>query len=236
MTTARDELPEANQTAHAVGIRLLTFREDRAVIAALYVDPTGCYAIDGVDAWGEDRDARLYDGPYPVVAHPPCQRWGRMSTGGPSAPGTRATGDDGGCFAAALASVRAWGGVLEHPADSKAWPAFGLRKPRRHAGWEPVRGGGWTCYVEQGHYGHMARKPTWLYAHGVDLPALDWTACAQRIHPRALELHGYEQARRIGMTAMIGGKDKTKIRNATPLPFRDMLLSLARSAKANAPS
>jgi hypothetical protein len=32
------------------------------------------------------------------------------------------------------------------------------------------------------------------------------------------------------MIGMVGGKDKTKIRNATPLPFRDLLLELARSA------
>ena len=28
--------------------------------------------------------------------------------------------------------------------------------------------GGWCCYVEQGQYGHLGRKPTWLYAVGID--------------------------------------------------------------------
>ena len=47
-------------------------------IAALYVEEDGPYSqIDGVDAWGVTRDARQYDGPYPVIAHPPCKRWGR---------------------------------------------------------------------------------------------------------------------------------------------------------------
>jgi len=50
----------------------------------------------------------------------------------------------------------------------------------------------------------------------------------QRIHPRALELHGYAKARRIGMMAMVGGKDKTRIRNATPPEFRDVLLDIVR--------
>jgi len=31
---------------------------------------------------------------------------------------------------------------------------------------------------------------------------------------------------------MIGGKDKTRKRNMTPEPFRDLLISMARSAGA----
>src|SRR5574343_1244246 len=147
---------------------------ERAV-AALYVEPKGCYVgAPGVDPWDEARDARTYAGPHPVVAHPPCQRWGRFWHGSTRKPHQFALGDDGGCFAAALAAVRLWGGVLEHPADSRAWAHFGLAPPKRHAGWMPAGDGvGSTCYVEQGHYGHMGRKPTWLYAAHVDLPELD---------------------------------------------------------------
>ena len=200
------------------------------MIAALFVDPAGVYAVDGVDCWGIDRDARLYNGPWPVVAHPPCERWGRMATGGPSAPHTQKLGDDGGCFAAAWAAVHRWGGVLEHPADSHAWDAFGLYRPARYGGWSAADTfGGWTCYVEQGHYGHCSRKPTWLYARRCILPDLIWAPSPQRIHPVALERHGYAKARRIGMCAMIGGKRKTELRNATPPAFRDVLLAMARS-------
>lgn len=203
------------------------------MIAALYVETGGVYyGLPDVDPWDEARDARRYAGPWPVVAHPPCQRWGRMATGGPAAPGTREVGDDAGCFAAALAAVRRWGGVIEHPEASKAWAAFGIATPARHAGWHLADAdGGWTCYVEQGHYGHMSRKPTWLYAVGCQLPDLDWSRGAQRLHPIALERHGYEKARRIGMAAMVGGKDKTKIRERTPVEFRDVLLGMARSVR-----
>ena len=42
-------------------------------IAALYVQTDGAYyGIDGVDPWDEERDARKYDGPWSVLAHPPC--------------------------------------------------------------------------------------------------------------------------------------------------------------------
>ena len=81
------------------------------MIAALYVATGGCYFdLEGVDPWDEARDARLYAGPHPVVAHPPCQRWGRYWSGGPSARVRQKLGDDGGCFASALISVQTWGG------------------------------------------------------------------------------------------------------------------------------
>lgn len=200
------------------------------MIAALYVDAVGCYSgLPEVDLWDEARDARLYAGPWSVVAHPPCQRWGRFWHGSTRRPHQFALGDDGGCFAAALSAVRRYGGVLEHPADSHAWAHFGLTRPPRIGGWHVADFvGGWTCYVEQGFYGHLSRKGTWLYAHNVDLPTLRWGEGEQRLHPVALERYGYEKARRIGMMAMVGGKRKTEIRNATPAEFRDLLLSIAR--------
>jgi len=201
-------------------------------IAALYVETDGAYfGIDGVDPWDENRDARAYKGPHPVVAHPPCQRWGRYWHGAPNNPHQFRLGEDGGCFAAALTAVRNYGGVLEHPAHSRAWEFFGIAKPEPGKGWAKADDfGGWTCYVEQGHYGHVSRKPTWLYAAKVEFPQLNWSKGEQRIHPVALERYGYEKARRIGMMAMIGGKDKTKIRNATPKKFREILLTIAKTA------
>lgn len=199
------------------------------MIAALYVEKDGCYfGLPDVEPWDADRDARRYVGRRPVVAHPPCERWGRFWHGSTRKPHQFELGADGGCFEAALNSVRRWGGVLEHPADSRAWAAFGLTAPPRSGGWISADGlGGHTCYVEQGHYGHFARKGTWLYAYVETPPELRWGLGEQRLHPRAVELHGYEKARRIGMMAMVGGKDKTRIRNATPLEFRDTLMAIA---------
>ena len=202
------------------------------MIAALYVERNGCYyGLPSVEPWDEARDARQYAGPYPVVAHPPCQRWGRFWHGSTRRPHQYKLGDDAGCFEAALAAVRRWGGILEHCADSHAWKRFGLTPPPRTGGWQVADElGGRTCYIEQGFYGHISRKPTWLYACHVDLPELTWGRGEQRLHPTALAKYGYEKARRIGVMAMIGGKRKTEIRNATPVPFRDLLLSIARTA------
>ena len=210
-------------------------------IAALFVEDGGIYAnLPDVEIWTIDRDARRYAGPWPVVAHPPCQRWGRFWHGSTSKPHQFRLGDDGGCFEAALNAVRRYGGVLEHPADSHAWGQFELHKPPRSGGWISADWySGWTCYVEQGHYGHMSRKGTWLYANRGPggpswpcvLPNLIWGRCEQRLHPVALAKHGYEKARRMGMVGMVGGKDKTKIRNATPIEFRDVLIFLARTVR-----
>lgn len=199
------------------------------MIAALFVERDGCYfGLPNVDPWDIYRDARCYTGPYPVVAHPPCKRWGRFWHGSPMDPHKFGLGDDGGSFCAAIHAVRRFGGVLEHPADSKAWDAFHLNKPDRAGGWVVADTlGGWTCYVEQGFYGHAARKPTWLYAAKVELPSLRWGKGKQRLHQATLEKHGYEKARRMGMVSAIGGKDKEAKRDSTPIEFRDLLISIA---------
>ena len=203
------------------------------MIAALFVETKGVYfGLPDVDPWDRRRDARTYAGPHPVIAHPPCKRWGRFWHGSTRKPHQYELGADDGCFAAALAAVRQFGGLLEHPEASHAWRHFGLAAPPRHGGWVVADFlGGWTCCVEQGHYGHMARKATWLYAHGIDLPALRWGRGEQRLHPIALARHGYEKARRIGMMAMVGGKDKERIRDATPLEFRDLLISMVHQPR-----
>jgi hypothetical protein len=198
------------------------------MIAALYVDPAGCYAnLEGVELWDEARDARTYAGPWPVVAHPPCQRWGKYWHGGPAAPHTRRLGDDGGCFAAALAAVRQWGGVLEHPAYSRAWFAHGLPWPPA-AGWQRDISGGWCCQVEQGAYGHKARKGTWLYAVGIDPPELSWGSAPGDFLPFDGWYHrqkDHARARRTGQLQRLSHKGRA----ATPEPFRDLLLTMARS-------
>jgi hypothetical protein len=206
-------------------------------IAALFVQTNGCYfGLPGVDPWDEPRDARLYAGPHPVVSHSPCPRWGRYWRGSPYAVARGLNdfkkGDDGGCFEHSLDVLRKYGGVLEHPADSAAWDHFGLNKPPRSGGWVVADWfGGWTCYVEQGFYGHFSRKPTWLLAYHCELPSLHWGEGEQRIPDGAIEQFGYEKARRRGVMVNVGGGGDDAERSATPIPFRDLLLSVARTAR-----
>jgi hypothetical protein len=210
-------------------------------VAALYVERGGVYwGRNDIDPWDEARDARLYAGPWPVVAHPPCQRWGKLWAGQPlwiKRTGERKTkGDDGGCFAAALAAVRKWGGVIEHPWGSHAWPHFGLNTPPRIGGWIVADFlGGWTCCVEQGRYGHYARKPTLIYAYGVDLPDMEQVGVgASRLDPAVIERMGLKRAKRLGEVGAKGGGTDSAPRIGTPPAFRDILISMAQSARRRA--
>lgn len=194
-------------------------------VAALFVAARGIYCdrVD-VDAYDATRDARLYMGPLPVVAHPPCTTWGAFARQGWT---SRPLGDDDGCFEAALDSVRRFGGVLEHPAESSAWAAFGLTPPLRRGGWHVADFvGGWCCHIEQGHYGHKAPKPTWLYAVGVELPSLRWGHSDKRRPSRILP-DGRKRSG-AGFNSL-----STKQRAATPPPFAALLLSIARTARAS---
>lgn len=205
-------------------------------VAALFVQDGGCYSgLSHVDPWPESRDARLYAGPLPVVAHPPCQRWGKMWFGQPltvKLTGVRKKkGDDGGCFAAALASVREWGGILEHPWGSHAWAHFGLNKPARSGGWIAADMlGGWTCCVEQGQYGHYARKPTLLYAFDVELPELKWGHTEAKLDPAVVLRMGLKRAKRLGEVGARGGGTDSTARIHTPTAFRDLLVGIAITA------
>ena len=207
------------------------------LFASLFVEARGPFVgVSGVDPWDAARDARLYAGPHPVVAHPPCARWGRYARGGPSHPNRYEIGDDGGCFASALAAVRRWGGVLEHPAGSLAWARHGLFAPPRAGGWIVADDvGGWTCCVEQAHYGHAARKPTWLYACGVrTLPSLTWGAFRGAVRA-VLDRSGRTTADRVAKAASQRAAGVVMLsarkRCLTPIPFRDVLLGIARGAR-----
>lgn len=199
-----------------------------SVVAALYVQPHGCYqGLIGVDPWDEKRDARKYKGPYPVVAHPPCQLWGNLAAvnfkrwGGEH----NRPGNDQGTFAAALHSVRKFGGVLEHPAATKAWRKHGLPEPTA-IGWQRVICGGWVCEVWQSAYGHRANKATWLYYYGSVPPfELRWN--------RPVGTHQVGQRDKNGNGKIPLSKREA---NATPVQFRDVLLSLARQSRQAATS
>ena len=187
------------------------------MISALYVDSGGCYFnLPDVDPWDIERDARKYRGPNPVVAHPPCQLWVNFAAlnfkryGGEH----NRPGNDGGCFKSALSAVREWGGVLEHPASSNAWSAFGLLRPSE-TGWHRMSAREWVCEVWQSAYGHKARKRTWLFYAGSRVP-------------HALRWERNSGTHQVGWFDRIKPTLSKKEAISTPIEFRDELISLAK--------
>lgn len=194
-------------------------------VAALFVAPDGPYpTMPGVECWDEARDARTYDGPYPVVAHPPCARWCKLAKFVESQYGHQ-VGDDGGTFAAALRAVRTWGGVLEHPAFSLAWAAHCLVDPPEGGGWQRTLDGEWVCDIAQSAYGHVATKRTWLLLCKADPPAgeTDWR------RPKGEKVIGSSTVRPDGT---VDRRNDTRLHDAraihTPQAFADYLVTLAR--------
>lgn len=199
-------------------------------VAALYVDNAGPYVrMVGVECWfGGLFDARRYAGPHPVVAHPPCQRWCKLARFVAARHSHCAVGDDGGLFAHALATVRRFGGVLEHPAWSLAWPAHGLTEPPRDRTWLQCSAREWVCEVHQVAYGHRAQKKTWLLYVGSSAPAP-----VDRASPEPRAVVGHARKRGDGTwwrkTVERMGKRERKL---TPPAFARFLVELARGSVA----
>ena len=185
-------------------------------VAALYVDPRGPYPkMSGVECWDETRDARLYAGPHPVVAHPPCGPWGKLKHF------CKHQARD--CALRAVDAVRRWGGVLEHPVGSSLWAYCALPAP----GALPDRWGGVALEVQQCDWEHPTRKPTWLYVVRCSLSGL-------RFPPRREPTHSVCNGRG---QKLIDGTERLRATafqaRATPPAFAQFLVELARNARVS---
>ena len=189
-------------------------------VAALYVERGGPYfGMPGVDPWDAERDARLYAGPHPVVAHPPCGPWGRLRH--------LYRGNEHDCAPAAVAAVQEWGGVLEHPRDSRLWPFCGMPNP----GEFPDRHGGITIAVSQVEWGHACAKPTWLYLVGVNPHSIAPPMPGRR-PTHGIWYGDFERAGRAGDRLLGASKE---IRRRTPPAFAAWLVGLARVSRPHPP-
>lgn len=180
------------------------------MIAALYIDTQrGPYPdLIGPDqCWGIERDAGLYAGPWPVVAHPPCGPWGQLRQ--------FCTLQDRQCAIDAVHLVRRWGGVLEHPKGSLLWQEMHLPGP----GCLPDKWGGLTIEIDQCRWGHRAEKMTWLYIVGATtLPPV----------PPAQRPTAVIRPKSNGSGAVHVPKSQ---RHLTPLAFAQWLIQIAESTR-----
>lgn len=137
-------------------------------VAVLFARADSIYkTFPECDVYDIERDARTWPGGCPVVAHPPCRAWGRLSHMANPRP------DEKDLARWAVKQVREWGGVLEHPNASRLWADQGLALP----GEGKDEFGGWTLPIFQQWFGHRAEKSTLLYIVGCepgDLPPIPY--------------------------------------------------------------
>lgn len=179
-------------------------------IAVLFARPDSIYhQLDGADVWDINRDARRWPGGAPVVAHPPCRAWGRLRTF------AKPRDDEKDLARFAVAMVRKYGGVLEHPAGSTLWADQNMPPPGT-----ADESGGWTLGISQVEFGHRAEKKTLLYIVGVEPKGIPPLPLTLDYAPRVISTRSNRDPR----------QEVTKReREATPLTLARWLLELARA-------
>lgn len=188
------------------------------MVSILFARQDSIYKTLGVDVWDIDRDARLWPGGNPCVAHPPCRAWGQLKHF------AKPRHDEKELALISVDFIRAQGGVLEHPSGSTLWDEKPLPLPGHTDKW-----GGYTIDVDQFWFGHKAKKKTFLYICGVDkkdLPAI----------PMRFDLIEYTVSSKIKKKS--GRRLKKEItkaeREATPIAFAQWLIEVAQRCKPNA--
>lgn len=132
-------------------------------VSVLFVQSNSIYKSLNVDCWDKGRDARNYIGTNPIIAHPPCRSWGKLSHF------SKHPDDEPGLALYAISLIHKNGGVLEHPRGSRLFPTY-LPFPGKKDAF-----GGFTISIDQFWFGHKAKKNTFIYICGTtlnDLPAL----------------------------------------------------------------
>lgn len=199
--------------------RMVRAQTNDMTITVLFARRDSVYKTMDADVWDADRNALNWRGGTPVVAHPPCRAWGRLRKFAKPQPGEL----DLARFA--VAQVRRYGGVLEHPECSQLWPDQGLPPPGTRDEY-----GGWTLPVHQYWWGHRAQKKTLLYIVGCepcDIPPmplqLGSSECVIRLDKRRAD--GTHIRKGDGDWRHPLGPAE---REATPPDFAAWLLELAR--------
>lgn len=123
--------------------------------------------LPNADPWDMERDARRWPGGRACIAHPPCRAWGQLRAFAKPRP------DEKELSLWAIAQVRQWGGILEHPARSTLWAAVQCAAPGT-----ADSAGGYLLGIHQHAFGHRAEKKTFLYIVGASpqqLPTIPYT-------------------------------------------------------------
>lgn len=189
----------------------------------LFVREDSIYkTLAGVECYDAVRDARTFPGGTPIVAHPPCRAWSCLKAFARPRPGERKLA------IWSVLQIRRHGGVLEHPKGSGLWKRMQLPLPNGF----PDEWGGYTIEVDQFHWGHKARKRTWLYIVGTnDLPAFPRRSGEPtHVIDRPGKRRKKERPNSAGLKPWVTKAE----REATPPAFAEWLVEVARRSALNA--
>lgn len=126
------------------------------MISILFTQKNSVYQQLKQDCWNIEKNALSWPGGNPIIAHPPCRLWGTLRGLAKHTPGEK--------YLAvwSINQIRKWGGILEHPRNSRLWTYLKLPKPGSYDEY-----GGWTLNIQQNWFGHKCRKNTFLYIKGI---------------------------------------------------------------------
>lgn len=137
------------------------------------------------DVFDIDRDATKYNGSLPVVCHPPCRAWGRLSHMASPREGEKLLANW------SLEKVNQVGGIVEHPSGSKLWDIYRFIVPDSN--------GGFVIEIDQYDFGHVAHKKTKLYICGIDRDELP------DLPPKDETIHVCEKGKRRSICGNVKG-------------------------------
>lgn len=121
----------------------------------LFATKNSIYKKLGCDVYDIDRDARTYPGGAAAIYHPPCRIWSKLKAFAKPRAGEK----DLAIWS--VNRIRLYGGVLEHPRHSSLWKYMNLPLPGTIDEY-----GGFTLFIQQSWFGHLAPKDTFLYIVG----------------------------------------------------------------------
>lgn len=179
-------------------------------VAALYVREDSIYKKLCLECYDIHRDARIYPGPLPVVAHPPCRAWGHLKGLAKPRP------DEKQLAITAVGQVLQYGGVLEHPSGSSLF--------KERCILDALGPKTFIMSVNQHWWGHRAQKRTWLFISGVgqkEMPAVSLKFDAVT--------HVVTSSRRTGRKSL--PELSKKAREQTPVLFAEWLIQVAMLCK-----
>ena len=139
--------------------------------------------------YDKNKNALNYKDNLPVVCHPPCRTWGKLSH-----MATRAVAGESDLAIWSINKIRKLGGILEHPNGSKL---FGKYLPDINCNADTF--GGFTILIDQYDFGHVAHKLTKLYFCGLKKEELP------KLPPKDKTIHYCEKGKRRSICGNVKG-------------------------------